>query len=682
MCGIVGVLASEGHVDPDVLQRMNDALAHRGPDGEGFMFGCGNWEGLKLAFHRRSDDRRCDSPVRIGLGHRRLAILDLSDRGLQPMHTRDGRMWIVFNGEIYNHREIRSVLESKGYLFSTTTDTEVLLNAYAEWGEDCVARLNGMFAFAVWDDVRRHLFCARDRLGIKPFYYSTPKGYFLFASEIKALLVMPQCTRAADDQAVIGFLVHGNCDYADRTLFQGIHALPAAHTLTVDAHGHTFVRRYWCLEAQPNSARSTSEHVEGLRELLVSTVRSHLISDVRAGSCLSGGLDSSAVVGVIRKIRREQPEAAAAVGDRLYTFTSCHEQKELDEREYALEMARWADACPHLVFPSAEDFWSDFQRIAWHQDMPFGTLSFYSQWRVMRAVREAGVKVLIDGQGGDEVFGGYAKFRYAHLVSLLRSGQLGALTHELGAMLKHDDRYLLDIRKGFRYLPAFARAALRTDSILQHVVIGNWKQAVSQENTPGVRWWRNARQTDQDSPWTFVQRVQVDDITFDTLPQLLRMEDRSSMAFSLEARVPLLDHNVVQYGVSLPDHLKVRHGYSKYAMRQAMSGLIPEKVRLRRTKLGFAAPDRSWLLNELRCRIGELLHTELRCDRYVAVPELRRWYTSPRAASANAASYRGSSGFCRWRCGCALLACRSGEAPRSRRTAGSASVTEITFSRG
>jgi asparagine synthase (glutamine-hydrolysing) len=641
MCGIVGIVAANESVHPPVLQRMNDLLAHRGPDGEGFVLATGGWTELRYSFQRRADAGVCDSPVRVGLGHRRLAILDLSDRGLQPMCTHDGRTWIVFNGEIYNHVEIRTSLQSKGHAFRTRTDTEVLLNAYVEWGEDCLARLDGMFAFAVWDDSNGRLFCARDRLGIKPFYYATPNGNFVFASEIKALLAFPQCRREADDQAAVGFLVHGNCDYAERTLFRGIQSLPGAHALTVDgATGRTSIRRYWSLDVQSTREQSDAEHIAQLRDVLMGTVRTHLISDVRVGSCLSGGLDSSTVVGLIGKIRREQPEAATSIGDQLYTFTSCYDAKAFDEREYALEVAKLVGAKPHLVFPSPEDFWSDFHRMAWHQDMPFGVLNFYAQWRVMRAAKEGGVKVLIDGQGGDEVFGGYAKFRYAYIMSLLRAGRLTTASRELTGMLRHGDRYVLDLRNGSRYLPGRLRRALNVDSVLQRVLVGDWNEAMSEESTPGTRWWRNALQSPNGSG-TLLQRIQVDDIAVDTLPQLLRMEDRSSMAFSLEARVPLLDHKVVELGLSLPDHLKINHGWSKFVVRQAMAGLLPDSVRLRTTKLGFAAPDRSWLSGYLRGQITELLAGDLRCRRYVDVAALRQWHASALSQNANAESLNG-----------------------------------------
>ena len=375
-------------------------------------------------------------------------------------------------------------------------------------------------------------------------------------------------------------------------------------------------------------------------------MRKHLISDVRVGSCLSGGLDSSALVALIGKIERDHPEAATAVGEKLYTFTSCYQSSEIDERKYAVAMAEAVGAKSELLFPSAQDFWTDFKRLAWHQDMPFGSLSHYVQWRVMRAASEAGVKVLIDGQGGDEVFGGYAKFRYAYLASLARSGRLSTFTREFGAMLLQGDRYVLDLRNGYRYLPKSLRGLLHVDSILKHVVKTDWGRIVADLSTPGTRWalnvsGSNRQRGEKASRSTAMQRIQVDDILTDTLPQLLRFEDRSSMAFSIEARVPLLDHRLVEYGISLPDDLKVRGGWSKYALRELMRGLMPESVRLRTSKLGFAAPDRLWLSQSLRAQVTDFIGRDLRCQKYVDVGALRQWYASDGAAKSNTASYLG-----------------------------------------
>jgi asparagine synthase (glutamine-hydrolysing) len=639
MCGITGLLSLQGApVDPAVLQRMTDRQAHRGPDGEGFLLGD------TLVPHTRQWDGR--APVRVALGHRRLAILDLSDRGLQPMPTGDGKCWIVFNGEIYNHRELRTELEGRGYAFRTRTDTEVLLQAYREWGESCLGRLQGMYAFAIWDSTRGRLFAARDRLGIKPFYYATPAGIFAFASEMKALLACPGLDATPDDDAVVGFLLHANCDYGEQTLLGAVKALPAGHCLTVHAAtGQVDVRGYWQLTPQHANGVRDRARLDGLRTLLTSTMQSHLVSDVRAGSCLSGGIDSSTVVSLIGKIWREQPDQATALGDRFLTFTSCWKYPELDERTYADAVARSAGAESHLVFPSAEDFWETFPKMAWHQDMPFASLSYYAQWSVMRTARDAGVKVLLDGQGGDEVFGGYAKFRYAYLASLLRSGRLLRFAREAGAMLTQGDLYyVLNLRRGYRYLPTRLRRLLGVDSLLEGVLRADWDRALGGESTPATRWWRYVRARGSGGGHTgtsVMQRIQVDDIMMDTLPLLLRMEDRSSMAFSLEARVPLLDHRLVEYGISLPDHLKVHHGWSKFAIREAMRGVLPDAVRERTSKLGFAAPDRRWLAHDLRPQVTTLIEDSMRCERYVDVAALRRWYASQEAAGASEEAYLG-----------------------------------------
>jgi asparagine synthase (glutamine-hydrolysing) len=643
MCGITGIIALNGRpVDLDVLQRMNDSQAHRGPDGEGFLVSWQESNGYCSAFLRHTRHSRSAPPARVALGHRRLAILDLSDRGLQPMSAGASGAWIVFNGEIYNHQELRSELESRGRYFNTRTDTEVLLQSYLEWGTDCLAHLQGMFAFAIWDGARGRLFCARDRVGIKPFYYATPGDHFIFASEIKGLLPFPELDRAPDDSAVLGFLVHGNCDYRERTILREVRALPAGHALTLDISSRDLkLWSYWSPSPRSDWMKlGDGDRVELLRELLLDTTRSHLVSDVRAGSCLSGGLDSSAVVGLISKIWHEQPEAASAVGDRFHTFTSCYEYPELDERQYALTVANAVGATPTLVFPSPADFWDSFGQMAWHQDMPFSGLSFYAQWRVMRTARETGVKVMLDGQGGDEVFGGYAKFRYAYLASLLRSGRLGTMAREAWATVLQRDSYILDIRRGYRYLPPRLRSLLGVDSLLQQVLRADWDTAVGDESTPATRWWRHAAGgAGADSLQTVVQTVQIEDIMVDTLPLILRMEDRSSMAFSIEARVPLLDHRLVEYGLSLPDHQKIQNGFSKFAVREATRGLMPESVRLRRTKLGFAGADQRWLDGDLRPQVTELIESGLRCERFVDPAPLRQWYRSPQSHRANVEAY-------------------------------------------
>jgi len=280
--------------------------------------------------------------------------------------------------------------------------------------------------------------------------------------------------------------------------------------------------------------------------------------------------------------------------------------------------------------------------MAWHRELRLYSLSVYAQWCVMRAARQAGATVLLDGQGGDEVFRGYAKCRYGYWASLLRSRSFDTVLQEVGSTLRHGDRYVFDIRSGYRYLPRQLRRLLKVDSMLQGALRGDWDRALATEDTPATRWWRNALDGHaRPSPGTPMQWAQVDDIVLDTLPALLRMEDRSSMAFSLEARVPLLDHKVVEFGISLPDRLKFQRGFSKFAVRKAMDRVMPDKLRLRTTKLGFASPDRVWLANDLRGPVTELLNGPSRSVKYLDPAALRRWYGSEQANKANTDSYLG-----------------------------------------
>src|ERR1051326_6656045 len=294
-----------------------------------------------------------------------------------------------------------------------------------------------------------------------------------------------------DDEAPPGFLIPPNRDHGGGTMFREVKAPPGGHSLTLDVRsGRYDVRRYWELTAHGTNGTGDAHKIADLRELLTDAMRRHLISDVRAGSCLSGGIDSSVVVGLVGKVWREHPEAATALGDRFFTFTSCWDDPACAERQYALAAATAAGATPHLVFPTPDDFWETFPKMAWHQDMPFGSFSYYAQWSVMRAARDAGVKVLLDGQGGDEVFGGYAKFRYAYFASLLRSGRLPSLAREVGAAVLQSDNYVLDLRKGFRYLPAPLRRLMGVDTLLKDVLRADWNHSVGAESTPATRWWR------------------------------------------------------------------------------------------------------------------------------------------------------------------------------------------------
>lgn len=639
MCGIAGIVVRRsGGEYPHRIRQMTDALRHRGPDGEGFIYAPGRSEGA--AYGPAESDyqpRTC----RVALGHRRLAIIDLHDRGLQPLQCRGRDVWIVFNGEIYNYRSIREELEERGLQFRTQTDTEVLLASYLTWGVDCLSHLQGMFAFAIWDGEQRRLFCARDRLGIKPFYYHAGPDLLLFASEAKSVLASGLVSARANSDAIYSYLRTGNCDAGAETLFSDIHSLPGGYYLIWDEPSNQLkTEPYWQVSPAAERWESEESAVERLRTLLLGVMDRHLISDVRVGSCLSGGVDSSAVVGYAAELRKRQAETARSLGNEFLTFTSCFDNLKFDERTHAIEMAQYAGATPELVFPEARAFWSEFQRMAWHQDFPFGTASIFAQWCVMRAAAQAGVKVLLDGQGGDESFAGYAKFRYALLLADLRRGALASALKRGVSILAQGDSYVLDIRKGWRYLPASLRRLLRTEPLIARALRQASHFKADTISVAGDIWQSTAGNAANGS-LTALQRFQMNDLSRDTLPQLLRYEDRNSMAFSIEARVPLLDHKLVEFALGLPDDYKVRGGWGKWILRKAMTNFAPESICWRKSKLGFVAPTRDWLGRDLRGQVTDYLHSDLRCGAFIKADVVREWYDSSAGKQVNESAYLG-----------------------------------------
>jgi asparagine synthase (glutamine-hydrolysing) len=387
MCGIAGQFCY-GSTPPDrgLLERMSERIAHRGPDGRG------TWV---------SD--------RIGLAHRRLAIIDLSEAAHQPMANEDGSLWLVFNGEIYNFVELRAELIQKGHSFRSKTDSEVILHAYEEWGTECLARFNGMWAFALWDEKRQQLFCARDRFGIKPFYYTDAGGSFLFASEIKALLAHPAAGKKPDDATLLAFLAWGVLDHTGKTMFDGILQLSPAHAMVVRSGERPEPYRYWDVKINP-SIRSDVPDLDfeaRFLSLLRDAIRVHLRSDVAVGTCLSGGIDSSTLAVLINeRIRTESPQSAGA---RQKTFSAYFDDARFDESRYIGIMAAATGVDGYRVQPDAGKVWDNLNRLLYMQDEPFGSLSIYAQYCVMR-LAAGHVKVVLDGQGADELLAGYLAY--------------------------------------------------------------------------------------------------------------------------------------------------------------------------------------------------------------------------------------------------------------------------------
>jgi len=597
MCGIAGIFSPSGF-DPQVLISMTEMAKHRGPDGSGLVYFDLRADGRGECFHDSNAAPVFENPG-LGFGARRLAILDLSDLGNQPMQIEQGDLWITYNGEIYNYIEVRKELESLGHRFRTGTDTEVILRAYREWGSSCVHRFSGMWGLAIYDRRKRTLFCSRDRFGIKPFYYFASPSLLLFASEIKQILEHPGVHRTINEVIAFQYLEQGVQDHSEETFFAGIRQLPGGHSLHLDLSQPVVsmrVEKYWELPLSAESGATEKDCVERFADLFRKAVHQHLRSDVPVGSCLSGGLDSSSIVAAA---------SSANPGSQLHSFSSCFEQPSLDERPFIRDVVRSAGLASHLIFPQAKGFWNDLNCMIWHQDEPVGGSSVYAQWCVMRAARLARIPVLLDGQGGDEILCGYRKFYVFYLWHLLKRASPRAVPESVSWMFgtglrnwnwSHARRYI-------------SRSPTPKHSIVSRVCSSDFVGLSQRFPSVAI------------GPGDSLEQRQKDDLMRYSLPALLHYEDRSSMAHSVESRVPMLDHELATFAVNCRPELKLRNGWTKWILREALKGTLPEPVRTRKTKLGFETPQRSWLSQDAcgtirslfqqnDCRTGHILSVD------------------------------------------------------------------------
>jgi asparagine synthase (glutamine-hydrolysing) len=619
MCGIVGIVQQDDRpIDLGLLEAMTNALVHRGPDGEGYVL-LGRRDDRPVSIRgalRGKDGQRGDRQTgyHVGLGHRRLAIVDLTPSGHQPMGSEDGRFWITYNGEVYNAPELRQELTAAGARFHSTSDTEVVLESYRHWGRSCLHRFNGMFAFAVWDGKDRNLFCARDRFGIKPFYYRHDHGRFLFASEIKALLHDATFPRRPNENAVWEYLSSVRHDHGANTFFDGVQQLQPGESLTVwegaERHrGHLTHDRWWQLP-QGALATTAGEASSRLHALIEDSVRLQLRADVPVGSCLSGGLDSSSIVCLMSQL--------LAGRNVVETFSSCSENEQFDERPYIRSVVALTQSKSHEVFPDGAGLLSQLPDILWHQEEPVDGMSTLAQWNVMRAVHGAGVKVVLDGQGGDEVLCGYPGFIGSRLADLTREGRWLAALSEWNAWRSVHGRLQSTAKAGLvrGLFPAWACNRLR-NRMMGHSIWMNRQFLMAHSSNDGL----------PRSPKYSVLDAHVARTITQDLPALLHYEDRNSMAFSVEARLPFLDHRLVEWLVQVPPELKLSKGMTKVVLRQAMAGVLPDDVRLRTDKMGFVTPEDEWLRGPWRFQIESLLNSDrMRARHYWQVDVLKDWY--------------------------------------------------------
>jgi asparagine synthase (glutamine-hydrolysing) len=585
VCGIAGILNLRSEEIPRVgerLQTANHLQRHRGPDAEGCWV------------HARGH---------VGFGHRRLSIIDLSDAGNQPMTDPAGN-WIVFNGEIYNYLELRRQLGQDN--FTTASDTETILSAYRKWDADCVNHLRGMFAFALWDERQSILFCARDRFGIKPFYFTTVGDTLYFASEVKALL--PFVDRIETDlDGFKDYLTFQFC-LAGKTLFKGIRELPPAHTLHVRGD-HVEVRRYWEVQYKPDYDHTARYFEEKVRAALLDSVAMHLRSDVPVGAYISGGLDSSAVASMA-----SDRQAVGAM--RGFTGKFSEYGDEFDESRYARELAKWKQFELDEADITAADFVNHLRQVIYHLDYPTAGPGSFPQYMVSKlAARHR--KVVLGGQGGDEIFGGYARYLIAYfeqcfkgaIEGTMRSGNF-VVTYEsiipnLVALRNYKPLLQEFWREGLfesmdrRYFRLVNRAPSLGDEI-------NWDVLEPYSARETFAQVFNGRNVQKESYFDLMTHFDFKTL----LPALLQVEDRMSMAHGLESRVPLLDHAIVELAATIPADVKFKDGKMKHVFREAVGPYVPRAILDRQDKMGFPTPLSEWLSGDARDFVHDVLSTQ------------------------------------------------------------------------
>ena len=554
MCGIAGIIMLDGSTpDHARLAEMTRAVTHRGPDGEG----------LEIV----------DA---VGFGHRRLAIIDTSTDGHQPMRSGDGSVRITFNGEIYNYLELRAELTSLGHNFRTKSDTEVLLVAYMQWGQRSVDRLNGMWAFAIHDTRTRTVFCSRDRFGVKPFHYVHIGSMFAFGSEIVQLLPLLPAVRA-NREVLSDFLFAGIDEPVHHTFFEGVHKLAGGHSLTISLDtGEIVSRREYSIAHRPAlEAADLSSAVAAYGEKLEDAVQLRLRADVPVGTCLSGGLDSSTVA-TLAATPYEQVR-----GERFRAITAVSEEPGNDETPFARAVVERAGLDWITVRPTYADFAATIDDVVRTQQEPFGGPSICMQWFVMRAARENGIPVMLDGQGGDETLLGYRRYFAAFMLEKWRTDGLLSMLKEI-ATCRREGAQLgtlgIMINLAIQCIPALG--------YLKMWMRGRWMRS----HQPMPELLRAEAKAMSD-----VRALQRLDIERVNLPALLRFEDRNSMRFAVETRLPFLDWRSVETALALPSGAKFHRGWTKWLLRARMDSRMPRDVTWRRWKIGFEAPTTTWL---------------------------------------------------------------------------------------
>lgn len=573
MCGIAGFLQ---FTDNDAFNRpaeqvisdMLETIRHRGPDDTGISF-----YGYGVGHERNKVKVYNDSPSKLVLGHQRLSILDLSIKGWQPMRSDNGRFEVVFNGEIYNYKELKTELAD--YPYASETDTEVLLAAYQTWGPKMLDKLDGMFAFALWDNEKQELFCARDPIGIKPFYYHISNEAFIFGSEPRTILSALETTGSINTGSATQFLIMGLSDHGDNTFYNEVKQLKGGHYVQVTRKGNFKPVRYWKASEKINPDLNL-EYSELYYHKVSTAVRRQLRSDVSLGTSLSGGIDSGTIVTVAGELLENQ---SSHYNTLTFTFPGMPN----DESTNAQILADSAGMKWHPVRPSEETLAQDLEKMMVAMGEPFTTLSMFAQYKVMEHAANLGLKVMLDGQGGDEVYLGYPRVAQQIQLEYLKQGKAGAFLREL---------------KGFREnasVPVFRSLLSNIYFNFPFLYLKRNQYYFEQFIDKDFLNFSDKQLYDDRLKYKNVYEKQNDELTKYVLPRLLRYADRNSMAFGIESRVPHLSQVIIDFALTVPKEWRVHNGWTKYMVRKAMQGRIPENVLWDKHKKGFDIPQAYWV---------------------------------------------------------------------------------------
>lgn len=589
MCGILGLYHfNASSVSPAILKKMADTLEHRGPESDGYWI---------------NEDNT------LGLGHRRLAIIDLSDSGQQPLHYE--HLSITYNGEIYNYLELKNKLTDKGHIFKTNTDTEVILASYIEYGDSFLEHLDGMFAFVIYDKKKKELLGARDRFGEKPLYYYLDNQRFVFGSEMKAIFAAGVDSSANENMLFnyLAFSLVENPNNKHETFYKNVFQLPCSTYFKISASGQIQFHKYWDISPSYQIDISLKEATEKFVDLFENSIKKRLRSDVSLGCSLSGGIDSSSIVSIIKNKN---------LSPTLNTFSARFKNINYDENYFIECLQNKYDFNAHFCWPGEDSIIDELETIFYHQEEPFGSASIIGQWEVMKLAKEKDVTVLLDGQGADETIAGYFKYFIPFLTELYGQSKTEfknqlSLTESI-----IDNRNLISNK--FYFENTFPKAVKVVSDLSRSYRIKNSAKDLSSEflNT----------HLKQELPFKRISNLN-EFLYFDTfnygLGKLLRVADRNSMAFSREVRLPYLSHQLVEFVFSLPSHLKMNNGWSKYILRKSMEGIVPDEICWRKDKKGYQAPKPT--LNNIKYKgIIEDSISNLSKEKYIKSPDPQNYW--------------------------------------------------------